>query len=186
VRSARAIPPSNLRAFATKTKSHSLRARALVKPRIFLLAAVTVAACVSRQPDLTELGPPLKPCPPTPNCVTTESNDTVRAVSVIPFADSPDMAQARARKALLSESRTQIVVERPGYLHAESRSLIFRFVDDVQIVVDSNSNVFRMRSASRVGHSDFGVNRKRLQRISARLRSVSIADSVISKPASGA
>ena len=157
-----------------------------MKSWIFVLTAIAVPACVSRQPDLAEFGPPLQPCPSTPNCVTTESNDTARAVAAVPFADSPDVAQARARKALLSEPRTQIVVERRGYLHAESRSRFFRFVDDVQIVVDSGSRLFRMRSASRVGHSDFGVNRKRLERISGRLRSVAVADSVRSKPASGA
>ena len=157
----------------------------MVKRWLVLLATVALTACVSRQPDLTEFGPPLQPCPSTPNCVTTESNDSASAVPVVPFADLPDIAQARARRALLSEPRTQIAAERPGYLHAESRSRVFSFVDDVQIVVDSSSGLFRMRSASRVGHSDFGVNRKRLERISALLRSVRIADSVRGKQLSG-
>ncbi|MBC7790654.1 MAG: DUF1499 domain-containing protein [Anaerolineae bacterium] len=109
--------------------------------------------------------------------MTTETKDSVHAVQSVPFSDTPELALARARKALLSEPRTQIITERSGYLHAESRSLVFRFVDDVQIVVDPGARIFRMRSASRVGRSDFGVNRKRLERISTRLRTDSLADS---------
>jgi len=88
----------------------------------------------------------------------------------VPFTDAPDRAQARARAALLAEPRTTVVEERAGYLHAESRSRVFRFVDDVEVVVDADARVFRFRSASRVGRRDFGVNRARMQRVSGRLR----------------
>ena len=116
------------------------------------------------QPDGT-----LSPCPSTPNCVSTEAVDPQHAMSAIPFTDAPEAAQARARAALTAEPRTRVVRERPGYLHAESRSRIFRFVDDVEVVVDSAARVFRFRSASRVGRSDLGVNRKRMERVSRRL-----------------
>ena len=56
-----------------------------------------------------------------------------------------------------------------GYLHAECKSFVFRFVDDVDIVVDPVAHVYRFRSASRIGRSDLGVNRQRIARISARL-----------------
>lgn len=112
----------------------------------------------------------LAPCPATPNCVSTEALDAGHAIPAVSFDDAADAAQARARAALLAEPRTRIVVDRPGYLHAESRSLVFRFVDDVEIVVDAEARRFRMRSASRVGEGDLGVNRKRMQRVSERLR----------------
>ncbi len=87
----------------------------------------------------------------------------------VPFTDSPASAMARAKAAVLAESRTQIVSEEPGWLKAECKSFLFRFVDDVELVVDAEARVFRFRSASRVGQSDLGVNRRRMARISARL-----------------
>ncbi len=112
----------------------------------------------------------LMPCPDTPNCVSTESTRTSHRMDTVPFRDDPASALARARAALLAEPRTTIVSEDTGWLKAESRSLIFRFVDDVEVLVDVPARVFRFRSASRVGKSDLGVNRKRMQRISARLQ----------------
>jgi len=112
----------------------------------------------------------LAPCPNTPNCVSSDAVRESQRVLTVAFNDAPDVAQSRARAALLAEPRSKIIVERGGYLHGECRSLIFRFVDDVDIVVDSTARVFRFRSASRVGRSDLGVNRKRIDRIAARLR----------------
>ncbi len=112
----------------------------------------------------------IAPCPDTPNCVSTEAERESQRVPTVAFTDAPDVAQARAKAALLAEPRSTIVSERAGALRGECRSLIFRFVDDVDIVVDSAAHVFRFRSASRVGKSDMGVNRKRVARIAARLR----------------
>ena len=118
---------------------------------------------------LAQSGAALSPCPATPNCVSTEAADPQHAMPAIPFADAPEAAQARARAALTAEPRTLVVLERSGYLHAESRSRLLRFVDDVEIVVDASARVFRFRSASRVGRSDLGVNRQRMERVSRRL-----------------
>lgn len=112
----------------------------------------------------------LQPCGVRPNCVTTETDFARHAMPPVPFGDAPGAAQARARAALLVEPRTRIVSERPGYLHAQSMTRVFGFVDDVEIVVDANAGVFRFRSASRQGNTDGGVNRKRMQRVSERLQ----------------
>jgi uncharacterized protein (DUF1499 family) len=128
-----------------------------------LAPAVLVAAAMTL--------PPLAPCAPRArNCVSTESDVPRQAMPAVPFADAPEAAQARARAALLAEPRTTIVREGPGYLKAESRSRLLGFVDDVEIVVDGAARVFRFRSASRVGRGDLGVNRRRMERVSARLR----------------
>ena len=87
----------------------------------------------------------------------------------IPFRGSPAGVQGAVRRALLAEPRTRIVLDEPGYVRAESRSRIFRFVDDVEMVIDADERVIRFRSASRVGRSDFGVNRARMRRVGARL-----------------
>ena len=111
----------------------------------------------------------LPPCPDTPNCVSTEAARDFQRVPTVPFSDTPADALARAKAALLAEPRTTVTVVRSGYLHAECKSLVFRFVDDVDIVVDPVAHVYRFRSASRIGRGDLGVNRKRIARIAARL-----------------
>jgi uncharacterized protein (DUF1499 family) len=112
---------------------------------------------------------PLPPCPDSPNCVSTEATRASQRVPTVPFTDAPAAALTRAKAALLAESRTTITMEREGYLHAECKSFVFRFVDDIDIVVDPVAHVYRFRSASRIGRSDLGVNRQRIARISARL-----------------
>ena len=111
----------------------------------------------------------LPPGPDWPNCGSTAATGDAQRVSTVPFADTPAAALARAKTALLAEPRTTLTVESDGHLHAECKSFLFRFVDDVDVVVDPVAHVYRFRSASRVGKSDLGVNRKRIERIAARL-----------------
>jgi len=61
--------------------------------------------------------------------------------------------------------RTRIVKEEGGYLHAEVRSFLFRFVDDIEFLIDTEQSLIHVRSASRTGHSDFGVNRRRVEHV---------------------
>jgi len=77
----------------------------------------------------------------------------------------PDEALARLKQVLQEEPRTTIVTEEGGYLHAEVRSFLFRFVDDVEFTLDADNRVIHVRSASRTGYSDFGVNRRRVERL---------------------
>lgn len=71
-------------------------------------------------------------------------------------------------KAVLAEPRTVIVDRRDLYLRAESTSLIFRFVDDLEFEVVPGQMKVDVRSASRVGYWDLGVNRRRIERIRQR------------------
>lgn len=144
----------------------------LVLP-LFLLG---LAGCHASARNLATPGQPLRPCPSTPNCVSTEATDRRHAMPPIPFGGTPEAAHAHARQALLREPRTRITLEAPGYLRAQSRSRVFRFVDDVEVVVDGSARVIRFRSASRVGRGDLGANRKRMQRFSARFRVLNVPD----------
>jgi len=65
--------------------------------------------------------------------------------------------------------RVAIVVEKPGYLHAEFTSRLMGYVDDVEFLLDEKAALIQVRSASRLGSSDFGVNRKRVEAIRAAL-----------------
>jgi uncharacterized protein (DUF1499 family) len=110
----------------------------------------------------------LKPCPRTPNCVATaDGGRPGQRLEPIPYRD-PAAARARLRAILRELPRTRIVeddLQRGGYLHAEARSQIFRFVDDVEFVFDDGAGRLHFRSASRLGRSDFGVNRRRMEAI---------------------
>lgn len=114
--------------------------------------------------------PDLAPCPDRPNCVSTDATRDDQRMEPIPFGDSAEQAQSRVRAALGGEKRTTIVAEAPGRICAEVRSGFFRFVDDVDVIVDADARLIRFRSASRLGAYDFGVNRKRMERFSARVR----------------
>ncbi len=165
------------RIYATAARAFSAPAvrTDAVKRSILLLVAVAFAGCHRPAVGLTAPGQPLQPCPSTPNCVSTEAADARHAMAAVPFAGTPETAQAHARAALLRDGGTRIVMQAPGYLRAEARSRVFRFVDDVEVVVDGPARVVRFRSASRVGRGDLGVNRRRMERFSERFRAAQAA-----------
>ena len=139
-----------------------------------LLLLLPLAGCHHAM-SVTNPGEPLRPCPRTPNCVSTEATGSRHAIPPLPFRGTPEAAQAHARAALLQEPRVRIVLEAPGYLRAEARSRFFRFVDDVEVVVDGPAKLVRFRSASRIGRKDFGVNRARMERFGERFRALDAA-----------
>lgn len=110
----------------------------------------------------------LKACPKSPNCVSSQAGDTGHAVAPFPYSDNRAEAYARLKKVLSQMTRTTIVGEKEDYIHAEARSLIFRFVDDVEFYFPADEKMIHVRSASRVGYSDLGVNRKRVEEIRER------------------
>jgi uncharacterized protein (DUF1499 family) len=109
----------------------------------------------------------LAPCPTSPNCVSSLSSDREQGIAPIPFTGTAADAMARLRNIILQMKRSSIIVETGTYLHAEYRSAVFRFVDDVEFLVDDNEKVIHVRSAARLGQSDFGVNRRRIEEIRA-------------------
>jgi uncharacterized protein (DUF1499 family) len=113
----------------------------------------------------------LAPCRRTPNCVSSHADpaDREHYVAPIPFEGSADEAMAAAKRALESMQRTTIVREERGYLYAEFRSKLLGYVDDVELLFDGSA--IQVRSASRLGRRDFGVNRARVEEIRRRMES---------------
>jgi uncharacterized protein (DUF1499 family) len=111
---------------------------------------------------------PLKDCPDRPNCVSSIANKPDRYVA--PFAYAGDRRQAIdvLVQVLAEQPRTTLVAKREDYLHAEFRSRIFRFVDDVEFYFPVDQPFVHVRSASRAGYSDLGVNRKRVETLRVR------------------
>ncbi len=110
----------------------------------------------------------LTPCPNSRNCVSTQATIDRQRMSPIPFSGSAEQAQQRLELVVEAMPRTTIVTRVPGRLEVEFRSLIFGFVDAAEFIIDESTHQIQFRSGARTGSSDFGVNRKRMQRIAAQ------------------
>jgi uncharacterized protein (DUF1499 family) len=145
------------------------------KRMIFSLAVIVIlspaiglailSASARRPQDLGVLNGRFAPCPGSPNCVSTQATDREHRIEPIPFAEPTDRVIARLKSAMAAVPRLRVVTEKDDYIHAEATSLIFRFVDDVEFFVEPAAKLIHFRSASRVGHSDLGVNRGRMEQI---------------------
>ncbi len=109
----------------------------------------------------------LAACPNSPNCVSSQSpsSDTIHFIQPLEYTSTPEKALADLKSVIESEDRTKIINESPDYLYAEFKTPLMGFVDDVEFYLDSSSNTIHLRSASRLGQSDLGVNRKRVETI---------------------
>jgi uncharacterized protein (DUF1499 family) len=112
----------------------------------------------------------LAACPETANCVSsqTDPSDARHYVPPLPFVGDAGSSRARLIAILHELPRARIEHSEPAYLHVTFRSALFRFVDDVEFLVDDAARVLHVRSASRVGSGDFGVNRRRVEKIRRR------------------
>ena len=131
---------------------------------------MSILSCIGgRADDLGVRDARLSPCPSSPNCVSSDARDAEHTVEPFAFRGAPAQAWQAARSAVASLPRTRIVSETPEYLHVECRSLLLRFVDDLELHLRAQEGIIAVRSASRVGYSDLGVNRRRVEAIRAEL-----------------
>jgi uncharacterized protein (DUF1499 family) len=122
---------------------------------VILMSSITTAGAAR----------PLAACPQTPNCVSSQAEEGRHAIAPFSFAGNAQAAWGRLRTAVLSEPRITLVEEGANYLHVEARSRLFGFVDDVEFLLVPEEELIHLRSASRSGYSDFGVNRRRVERL---------------------
>lgn len=107
-------------------------------------------------------------CPNTPNCVSTAKRPSERYISPFEYSRKREEAIAIMVEIVKELGNTKIREEKNGYLWVECSSKIFGFVDDLEIYFPPEKKVVYIRSASRLGYSDLGVNRKRLENIRER------------------
>lgn len=107
----------------------------------------------------------LAACPGTPNCVNSQCDDTQSKIEPL-----TGVSIAEIKKVVESMERTTIIEETDNYLYGEFKSNLMGYVDDVEFYLDSEANLVHVRSASRLGKSDLGVNRKRVEEIRAKLK----------------
>jgi uncharacterized protein (DUF1499 family) len=114
----------------------------------------------------------LSTCPDSPNCVSSQNPDGKHAVEPLRYGGTAEQAKRLLIETLLGMKRVRIVKVEEQYLHAEFTSALFRFVDDVEFLLDDEEKTIHVRSASRIGYSDFGANRKRVEEIRSRFETL--------------
>lgn len=110
----------------------------------------------------------LAPCPNTPNCVSSVAakDDTRHYIAPI---DADEGTWQKLEQVLEATPRIEIIARDERYLRAAATTRILRFVDDLEFLYQPAHSRIDVRSASRIGRSDFGVNRKRIERIREHL-----------------
>lgn len=93
----------------------------------------------------------------------SQAEDEAHRIAPLVFKDTPEMAFARLKQVFDGRGDTTIIEERPGYLWVEFHTLLF--VDDGEFLLDAEQRLIQVRSASRLGYSDLGKNRRRLEEI---------------------
>ena len=116
----------------------------------------------------------LPPCQDTPNCVSSQATDKGHYIAPFKISGDPKLAWQELRKAIMEHARILISHETETTLHAEATSLVLHFVDDIDAILDVDAGLIHIRSASRMGHSDFGVNRKRIESLRLKLRKLHV------------
>lgn len=122
-----------------------------------------------RPPNLEDPKGHLTPCPSSPNCVSSDAGDTAHYVDPLRLVVPEERAWPAVRTAVLALRGVHIVSETAVYLHAECRSALFGFIDDLELLLRQDDSVIAVRSASRLGYSDLGVNRRRVEHLRAVL-----------------
>ncbi len=156
-----------------KTRLSTMKQWSTQKFYVVLLMCSLVAACQSpanisvgeEMNQTAENIQKLRKCPGTPNCVNSSYPNTDEYIAPIEFQGEASEAIEKLQRILGGMKRAELITTTDRYLHAEYTSFLFRFVDDLEVLVDAQESRLELRSASRVGRSDFGVNRKRVEKI---------------------
>ena len=140
----------------------------LLMSRIFLCVLLTssiMASCSGASQALVITGDEMLPaCPESPNCVSSQASDTAKRVDPFPIKNDLSHSMERLNQIILSMSRMTVVTHSETVLQVEFKSLL-GFVDDLVFMVSEKEEAIHVRSASRTGKWDLGVNRRRVERI---------------------
>jgi uncharacterized protein (DUF1499 family) len=134
--------------------------------RILLMSILSsiLAACAGERPsNLGSRDGRLFACPPSPNCVLSQAVDERHRIAPLVFNDDPQLAFARLKQILSLRHDVAVIEESPGYLRIELHTILF--VDDGEFLLDAKQRLIHVRSASRLGYSDLGKNRRRIEEI---------------------
>jgi uncharacterized protein (DUF1499 family) len=133
---------------------------------VWACCVLTMVQCSGGKPGMSGIvDGKLTPCPGSPNCVSSQSEDTSHFIDPLRYTGSLAAARERLLRVLTSMDRVTIMSETKTHIHLTFASRIFGFIDDVEFYFPQDAPVIHVRSASRVGYFDLGVNRKRIETI---------------------
>ncbi|VAW56062.1 hypothetical protein MNBD_GAMMA07-2704 [hydrothermal vent metagenome] len=140
--------------------------------------SIFLLSCSGQKPkDLGIYNNTFSHCPVTPNCISSDATDKKHKIDFLKLnAEYKNNWQA-IHNAVNTLSNTKIVTFNETYIHAECSSTVFGFVDDLQLHLRENGENIAIKSAARLGHSDFGVNKKRIEKLREQL----LKDNVITE-----
>lgn len=138
----------------------------------FLLILLRLAIpYLSPQPDsLGVANGQLAECPSSPNCVSSFATEESHRIDPIAFNGSLQESRSSLLLAIQALPRAEIVEEEPNYLHVITRSRLMGYVDDNEFLIDEKSGTIHVRAAARLGQSDLGANRARIEAIRAEMQ----------------
>jgi uncharacterized protein (DUF1499 family) len=131
---------------------------------IVMTVLLIVLSCASNPPKAQLVDGRLRACPNSPNCVSSEGDGTSSRIEPLTFQGPPEKAWGNLKETI-REMGGKIEEEHAGYLWATFTTRLFRFVDDVEFRMVSIDGIIHVRSGSRVGYSDLGVNRRRVEKL---------------------
>jgi uncharacterized protein (DUF1499 family) len=132
----------------------------------FLVIMAFFSGCSGKEPAERGIrGGKFLPCPQKPNCVSTMSQESSHGIAPITYQQSREKALAELKGVVKELGNAEIKEELNDYLWVECTSKLMGFVDDVEFYLPEDQKIIHVRSASRLGYSDMGVNRKRVERI---------------------
>jgi uncharacterized protein (DUF1499 family) len=135
---------------------------------LLYLAVMMVGCSGNRHAQVGLTDGKLTACPDSPNCVSSQSADPRHAIDPLRYEGTVGKARELLIEAVSGMKRARMTVVEERYLQAEFTSALLRFVDDVEFLLDDGAKTIHVRSASRVGYSDLGVNRRRVEEIRSR------------------
>ena len=136
-----------------------------------------VNGCSGKRPDEIGIGLyGLRGCPKSPNCVSSEAKDEQHAIESFRLKGDFDINWPLIQDEIISMPRWVIVTATDDYIHVECKSQIFRFIDDLELYFNSLNGIISIRSASRIGYSDFGANRRRVELLRGKLRTKQVIE----------
>jgi uncharacterized protein (DUF1499 family) len=116
----------------------------------------------------------LATCPSSPNCVSSDASDADHQIAPFYLKGPAADVWRETNRLITNMPRTNIITFENNYLHAECRSAIFGFVDDLELHLRPEENIIAVRSAARLGTSDLGVNRKRVEELRSKLTTLGL------------
>lgn len=133
---------------------------------LVLLAILFIAACSAKKPEkLGVVNGEFTACPSSPNCVSSQATDSEHKINPLKAHGDIKTVMENLKKSIEQMNGAKIITQKDTYIHAEFTSRIMRFVDDLECFYQQESGEIAVRSASRIGYSDFSANRKRIEHL---------------------